>query len=152
LWQAGRPASVKWEARGSKPTKITIEMYPATDKSNVRVVSILGSDLSPDTTGVNFTLPDNIPAWQYAVRINDGSAFSYSPAFWVFDKDGKNVTDMSKEPEFPRAVSPAQCLGGVCSTDPSRNDPRFNKNGADALVGGFILSSLFAIGSLMLSS
>lgn len=151
-WQAGQPANVTWQARdGPPPKRVTIELYPATDatKATQRVVAVLADKQPVDkATTIAFTLPKEIPAWKYAVRMldadDDKGEFSYSDQFLIADKDGKVVEakDGDQEPNFPSAPSPKVCVGGgeCTETDSGSDDPRKRlANDATSIYVGTLL-------------
>lgn len=74
-WKAGQGANVSWIIKdaATAPTKINVELFPASDgttSSSVRVVALLADGLDGSTKAIAFIVPAAIPSWQYAVCLN----------------------------------------------------------------------------------
>lgn len=143
-----------WDNGGAFDQKITIEVYPANDALNPtqRIVAVLADRFDAGNANIfKFKVPDNIPAWSYALRmrnINDPDAeYSYSAMFLISDTNGKTVDVRGKEefseeePEFPSAEKPNLCMevdgSGNCENSANNNgtDPRdiYGKNSAQLI-------------------
>lgn len=62
----------------------------------------------------------------YGIRVfdpfNAAAGYSYSPPFWILDKNGQNVTSFEVEPKFPQPESPEQCLDCNKPVGPQKSD------------------------------
>ena len=169
VWQAGQPANVSWTSRNGQPAAVTVQLYPATDVSGRRIVSVLASNVPGNKNYVIFSVPDNVPAWMYAVRIYDpktlDSQYAYSAAFPISDSRGSMPPSLNEiaikgiqEPAFPKV--PVACSDGtLCNTggDDQENstgtgnsilkpgDPRYErfKNASETTTSSW-LASLFS--------
>lgn len=147
VWRAGEQANVTWT---SALTRVTIELYPATDanRTRQRVVALLADKTVVNgATSISFRLPKEIPAWRYVVRMWDSDVskrdMSYSSPFTIADHEGNvvdNVDDEEvEEPKFPRAAAPKACIVGEGECDGQKEnvgeDPRAQQRAESSAIG-----------------